>query len=499
MSASLSLLRDGLRLALMRRPRATPLGVGFGHWLGFALVALVFDATWSAFLVAPPRLVNAWGVQTALAAGLLRLATAAVICAVTRRSAIYWTVACWLEAASLLVTLVAGFLYAASPHSEWPLFWIGWWLSITWLLAILLRTSAFLAVRAWWRAFAAGLLGYAVLVAPWFWLDAQWLWETDYSQYEDGTLVEAEREVGLRAPEATFYAQAERVQAAVSALAPQRADHVDLFGVAFGGDASENVFRNEVEYFSRFVPARFDAAGHVLALLNHRATSERWPLATATNLERSLLALGERMDRDQDILLLYLTSHGSETHEFYLNQPPLPLDQLTPARLRAALDASGIRWRVLVVSACYSGGYVDALRDRHTLVITAAAADRPSFGCGVDSEITWFGKAFLAQALNEDVDFIAAFEAAKRSIEAWEKDEQIDPPSNPQIDIGAEIGAHLARWRGGFTPGDALPFTPAADVDADADADARTDAASESEPDDNAVDDEPDATPQSDA
>ena len=57
-----------------------------------------------------------------------------------------------------------------------------------------------------------------------------------------------------------------------------------------------------------------------------------------------------------------LTSHGSEDHEFYINQPPLPLDPLTPQRLRVALDASGIRWRVIVVSACYSGGYIEALR-----------------------------------------------------------------------------------------------------------------------------------------
>jgi Peptidase C13 family len=31
---------------------------------------------------------------------------------------------------------------------------------------------------------------------------------------------------------------------------------------------------------------------------------------------------------------------------------------------------------VLVVSACYSGSFIDTLKDDHTLIITAAAANR---------------------------------------------------------------------------------------------------------------------------
>nr|WP_246387506.1 C13 family peptidase [Chiayiivirga flava] len=238
-----------------------------------------------------------------------------------------------------------------------------------------------------------------------------------------------------------------------------------MYVLAFGGDAGEDVFRNEVEYIERLFPQRFDAAGRVLGLLNHPDSVATRPLATATNLERGLAAIGERIDPDEDIVFVYLTSHGSEDHELYVNQPPLPFDQITPQRLRAALDASGIRWRVVVVSACFSGGFVEALRDPQTLVITAARADRTSFGCGSESDITWFGNAFVAEALNRTTDLREAFETASTAIAEREKAEEFDP-SEPQWDAGERILAQLDRWRAGFTPGAALPFVPRPDTPA---------------------------------
>jgi hypothetical protein len=324
---------------------------------------------------------------------------------------------------------------------------------------------------AWWlsagkalRSLGAAVLALALPCATWWWLSAQPLWDQDWSAIDEYPEIERPEPGLLEDPEATIYAQPEILERALASIAPQRAQYIDLYAVAFGGDASEDVFRNEVDYFAQLMPQRFDATGHTLTLLNHPARSDAIPLATATNLDRALRDLGERMDREQDILFLYLTSHGSEEHEFFVNQPPLPLDQLDPASLRAILDRSGIRWRVIVLSACYSGGFIDALRDPHTLVLTAARADRPSFGCGATSQITWFGKAFLAQALNDTTDFVAAHDQARRSIRTWERADEIRA-SHPQIDLGAQIGPHLARWREQFEPGPALPFAPASQDD----------------------------------
>jgi hypothetical protein len=460
----LRLLRDGVRLSLLLRPRSIVLDAGFFSWFGLALLGISLDTLAHWPLVEAPRVLNGYGIQTALAAGVLRLAAAAVLVGIAERRPLFWAVAAWLEAAALLPSALVGASFVAARSSELPLIWIAWIVALAWTLLMLLRLAAFLRPRSWPRTFAAAVIAFAIQVAPWFWLDAQRMWVTDWESWS-GEQEDAGdyREPGaLASPEATFYDQPRQLDAALARIAEERPERIDLYALAFGGDASEDVFRNEVEYVERLMPQRFDARDRTLALLNHPESSAQRPLATATNLERALLGLGERMDRAQDILFVYLTSHGSEDHQFYVNQPPLPLDQVRPERLRAALDASGIRWRVIVVSACYSGGFIDALKDPHTLVLTAARADRTSFGCGADSEITWFGKAFLAEALNQTTDFIDAHARASAAISTWERDEKIEEASEPQIEIGAEIAAQLERWRVQFEPGPSLPFAPAA-------------------------------------
>ena len=119
-----------------------------------------------------------------------------------------------------------------------------------------------------------------------------------------------------------------------------------------------------------------------------------------------------------------------------------------------------MRWKVVVVNACYSGGFVDALRDDSTLVITSARADRTSFGCGADSDITYFGKAFLAEALNRTTSIPDAFAHAKKSVAEWE-DRDKEEHSEPQIATTRSIEAKLEAWERALKPGP-VPFSPAA-------------------------------------
>jgi hypothetical protein len=141
---------------------------------------------------------------------------------------------------------------------------------------------------------------------------------------------------------------------------------------------------------------------------------------------------------------------------------PLPVDHLGPVVLVVALDTSpAVRWKVLVVNACYSGGFVDALRDDSTLVLTSARADRTSFGCGADSDITWFGKAFLVEALNRTTSLTDAFGRARRSIRDWEDAGGLEH-SEPQIASSPRIEAKLAAWQRGLPARPAVPFEPAA-------------------------------------
>ena len=142
-----------------------------------------------------------------------------------------------------------------------------------------------------------------------------------------------------------------------------------------------------------------------------------------------------------------MTSHGSDDPAYVsVNHDGLELTQLTPARLKAALDATPIKWKVIVVSACYSGSFIPALRDDNTLVITASSADRNSFGCDDRNSLTDFGRAYFVEALAQTTSFTAAFELARKRIAAREAAEGLTP-SQPQIALGKNFAA---RWKGRY-------------------------------------------------
>lgn len=248
-----------------------------------------------------------------------------------------------------------------------------------------------------------------------------------------------------------------------AALSPQRPGKPDLYVLGFAGDGEENVFRNEVVFLKSLFERRFGAHGRVLALINHPDSLGKAPAALATydNLYDALARIGKIMDRDQDLLLLYLTMHGTEDHELAVQLQPVLEDWLTPEDLRTALDDAGIRNRIVVISACYSGGFVPALRNPDTLVVTAARADRASFGCGTASEATYFGRAWLVDGLNRTTNFIAAYDIASGLIARRERREDFEP-SLPQIDVGARIGKRLQAWKSTLQPGKPVPYPYAA-------------------------------------
>jgi hypothetical protein len=148
------------------------------------------------------------------------------------------------------------------------------------------------------------------------------------------------------------------------------------------------------------------------------------------------------MDPDNGLLVLILTSHGSP--EGLAIVAGNITETLTPLDLRSILDASGAKYRIVIISACYSGVFLPALADPRTLVITAAAADRPSFGCEDGAKWTYFGEAFFNQALRTAPDLEAAFQVARRLVTARERREGFEP-SLPQMAGGSEVLARLAR------------------------------------------------------
>lgn len=293
------------------------------------------------------------------------------------------------------------------------------------------------------RRFTAWALAAALIAVP---LGTAWpdrlLWGPPY---DDDTDTAAWDTYQTAASEDMLYREPELLARALAQLQPGRPGAIDLYLVGMAGYADQDVFMREVEFVQRLFAQRFGTGSRSLLLVNNPATVEQAPIATATALRAALQRVGAVMN-PEDILFLYLSSHGSEDHHFAVEFAPLQLNDIDPPMLRKMLDDAHIRRRVVVISACYSGGFVDALKDPDTLVITAAAADRTSFGCSNEADFTYFGKAYFDEALRRTSSFIEAFDLAKASIARREKRQGYDF-SNPQIFVGARIGGELAAFQ----------------------------------------------------
>ena len=225
--------------------------------------------------------------------------------------------------------------------------------------------------------------------------------------------------------------------AAIPASTPAR----ELYALTLAGDGKQSVFMREADYVSRLMRDRFGAYGSI-SLVNHRDHLADRPLATRENLTRVVQALAERSG-EEDLIFIYLTSHGSRHHELNLDQPRLQLADLPASELAALLAPLKQRNKVVVISACYSGGFIPPLKDEKTLVMTAARADRVSFGCSEENDFTYFGRALFAEALGETDNLERAFELARERVAEREQSDGFEP-SEPQI--WAPRGV-LQHWR----------------------------------------------------
>jgi hypothetical protein len=309
--------------------------------------------------------------------------------------------------------------------------WVQWGVYVgffAWLAAIAFRAAqSFLPVgRA--AALAVAVVGLACVA------DSLSLPRTWYSTAprDDGPRLELSQEV-FEQQQALFTQSAE-------ALAPQRPGVVDAYGIVFAPYAPEDVFLREITMVASVLETRFDATGRVLKLVNNAATTSTQPWATPLNLQRAIQAMAKKMDPNEDVLTVYMTSHGASDFRMAASHWPLNVDAMSPAALRKMLDDAGIRNRVIAISACYSGGWIEPLAGDTTLVMTAADPTHTSYGCGRLSELTFFGRALFDEQLRKTRSFEEAFAAAVPVIKQREEEAgKTDGFSNPQIKVGEGI------------------------------------------------------------
>ena len=244
--------------------------------------------------------------------------------------------------------------------------------------------------------------------------------------------------------EAALYEQPRLLQQALNSIDASTLGKTDWYFMGVAGFSEQNVFRSEINKVRELFDVRFGTSGHSLSLINNTYSWLDEPIATKTSILRGLKTIGKQMNADEDVLFMTLSSHGDQDF-IHLSNPPLAMDNLDATWLREALNASGIRWRVIVVSACYSGSFIDELASPTTVIITASAADKMSFGCTNSAEMTYFGQAFFAESLRGNTSFEAAFKDARLRVNERETAMGFEP-SEPQMVIGSLMETALPAF-----------------------------------------------------
>ncbi|GLS03572.1 hypothetical protein GCM10007860_07170 [Chitiniphilus shinanonensis] len=240
------------------------------------------------------------------------------------------------------------------------------------------------------------------------------------------------------------------LEAQLAAL-PAPMERPRVYGLSIAGYDRPQVFGNEARYASTVLGERYGAEDAQMLLSNDPADHERYPQANLDTLGRALRGLGARMDKDRDVLMLYMVSHGVP-NGVVLKQPGRGEEELSPVWLKKTLGEAGIKYVMLAVSACFSGSFVNAfLYDPDALVLSAARQDRVSFGCSVRDEYTFFGKALLVDQDARHLDWPVLFMAASDKVMAREKEIGEKTGSVPQIHFGVELQEHLIK--AGLRPG----------------------------------------------
>lgn len=222
---------------------------------------------------------------------------------------------------------------------------------------------------------------------------------------------------------------------------PASTPAVELYSLTLGGDGKQSVFLRESDYVANMLASRFGAFGQI-RLVNHRDHLGDRPMATRESLRRAASTLAERSG-PEDLIFIYLTSHGTSEHELVLDQPRMELADLPADELAVVLAPLKNRDKIVVISACYSGGFIPAIKDERTLVMTASRADRVSFGCSEEANFTYFGDALFAQALNQTDDLEQAFKLAKATVAEREQADNFEA-SEPQIWAPRTV---LSHWQ----------------------------------------------------
>lgn len=237
-------------------------------------------------------------------------------------------------------------------------------------------------------------------------------------------------------------AQQKRLSAALAALQPQRAGVVDAYVVSLALD-SDPVFGREAAESAKILSRRYQAVGRTLVMTAHADEAMIGPpQASPPDIAAALAGVAAKMNLKEDVLILFATTHGGADVGLVYRDTDKGFGMIAPVHLAAMLDGLGIERRMIILSACFSGVFLPDIAKDNSVVVTAASADRTSFGCAPGNDWTFFGDAFLNNALRKSQSLDKAAVEAITLINQWELARGLEP-SMPQVHVGAKAGIWL--------------------------------------------------------
>ena len=377
-----------------------------------------------------------WGIIGDAALNYFWLVAVAMVCLMIQRGDYFLPFAIGSGSVSVIVSVIwipATYFWESIAPLAYAKF-----LTPAWWCIFIIECAAFFRIIHWYCHFRidrcialAMVYGGIVLLSIWYFPPQSLFYEPWQGETTRAYNVED-----------TYYSQANLMRQALYDIPTEQTGEVDVYSIAFGAYGAQDVFKREAEGALEAIDTRFGSYGRTLALINNPATTLNTPLASTHNLAQGIREIATKMNLDEDILVLFLTSHGDQDATLAVQLEHLELTDLDAAKLRDALDDAYTYWRVIIISACYSGSFIDHLKSPTTLIMTAAAADKSSFGCEHTRDWTYFGEALFKEAFPQGLPLIESFYAAKQSIAAREEAEGKEP-SDPQIWIGEAIKAYL--------------------------------------------------------
>jgi Peptidase C13 family len=241
---------------------------------------------------------------------------------------------------------------------------------------------------------------------------------------------------------AWYLAQHQRLGTAIATLQPQRTGVIDTYVVSIGLD-SDAVFGREAGEAAKVLARRYGATGRTIFLAaGADDQNSGTPQGSPPNLATALAAVAAKMNLKEDVLILFATTHGDPNSGLAYRDGNKGVGMIAPLRLATLLDDLGFERRMILLSACYAGVFLPLLTNENSVIVTAAASNRTSFGCAPGNDWTFFGDALINNGLRKPQPFNKAAEEATALITQWENSKQL-VASRPQTFIGEKASIWL--------------------------------------------------------